>query len=47
MTQATPTVIISWVILGNVYPVYQDHKGPESLLGYVALYHLREHICLL
>lgn len=28
-----PTIILSWLIPGNVYPVTENHAGPHSLLG--------------
>src|SRR5689334_20629984 len=28
-----PTLIIAYILPGNAYPVVEDYKGPESLMG--------------
>lgn len=32
-TNQNPAVIVSYINLGHVYPVTEDHKGPQTLLG--------------
>jgi len=29
----TPAIVVSWLLPGNVYPVAEDHRGPDTLIG--------------
>lgn len=29
----TPAIVVSWLLPGNSYPVTEDHRGPDTLMG--------------